>query len=78
VGFGEFEEVLVREWPVTQLPGTGAILFDHQAAMHVLLAGKPGKLFRAYRGLEAGEGVAQDAGFFLPVLADELRAVKSL
>ena len=78
VGCGQFVEVLVRKWPVTQLPGTGAILFDHQAAMHVFLAGKPGKFFRAYRRFEVGERVAQDAGFFLPVLADELRAVESL
>jgi len=48
----------------------GLVVLD-QARQHAFLAGQPGQVFRLHRGLEVGEGVADQQRAFLPEVAQE-------
>ena len=78
MGFRQIEELLFLERAVAYLPGTSLGTLDDQAAVDVLFAGQASELFRAYRGFEIGKSIAYHAGLFLPGLADECCAVKTL
>ena len=72
---GQAGEVFFLEWAGAHVPAAAAAVVADQPRQHAVLAGQAGQVVGHERGLEAGEGVADQQRALVPVVAQEQRRV---
>ncbi len=68
---GQGREHVFLERAAAHAPAVLGLVVLDQARQHAFLAGQPGQVFRLHRGLEIGEGVADQQRALLPEVAQE-------
>ena len=71
VAFGQLAEGVLGERAAAQFPRVGAVL-QHQARFDFLFQRQAGQFVGADRAFEAGDGLTDQQGLLLPVVAQEL------